>query len=422
MTDSQSMPGWGKLSEGQPYLPFAFDVGRAIFALGLGENVGSLLWHVLEVSWGSTPRVPGEWSDPVPCPLDCSELAERWGVHRNRLYEAKRWLMQARILKEVAGGVVVNKKVDSWIDPKGGPCPLLSPERLAWAEEGKARSRKRPPESAGHVAPLSASPVCGGAPLLPEDSCHVATLLRAEDCHGAPLLGAEDCHVAPPQEQRSNVAGPIEERAPGFEKEKKAKAAELSGNAAAASSPDPSGNQTSGKPTYPDERTPTKPGAFDPALDESRLFFDQLWEAYRSASLCREWWVERRQYDLLAWRAALAKITERGTVIRKVGYLALAAADWTGDPVMPSPSPSAARRRNAGVAPPPEAPPLSPERRAEIENGYKIRAARNRSASAARQATTSEPPRQAAARFLALVRSDGDTVRGLHAPESLTGT
>jgi hypothetical protein len=86
-------------------------LGRAIFAIGLGQNQSALLCHVLEHS-------------PAPCPINAARLAEHWDTYRQRIYEAKVWLQRARILVEESGGMVVNPDVISWTK-QDGRTPLL---------------------------------------------------------------------------------------------------------------------------------------------------------------------------------------------------------------------------------------------------------------------------------------------------------
>lgn len=143
-------------------------LGRAVFALGLGPNQSLLLWHVLEWTYGGGTG---------PCPIDGPTLAASWGLHRHRVAEARRWLVQARILAEVDDGFAINEDVAGWVHPDDRT-PLLQGDRPAYvaaAKAGWARPTLPRNETVHRVAPASqrngqpcrATPQRNGQPFRP---------------------------------------------------------------------------------------------------------------------------------------------------------------------------------------------------------------------------------------------------------------
>jgi hypothetical protein len=129
---------WGKVSQGQPFAIVATDFGRAIMAAGLGIHESSLLWFVIERSWGESKKAGGrsKWPEPTPVKLDIRRLAEETGFVRQRMYEARSRLMAKNILIEQPEGVLINKNAETWIDPKTSK-PLIPKEAIRYAKSSR---------------------------------------------------------------------------------------------------------------------------------------------------------------------------------------------------------------------------------------------------------------------------------------------
>jgi hypothetical protein len=137
---------WGRLNAGQVYGILAVDIDRALANAGLSEHEQSLVQAVRERSWGTSARRKERgkpWPDAEPARLDLQKLAEDLGVPFQRLYEARRRLLTARILTTVGGGLMVNKNAHEWLDARG-QTPRLSPAKLAYAASSRSRNRNNP--------------------------------------------------------------------------------------------------------------------------------------------------------------------------------------------------------------------------------------------------------------------------------------
>jgi hypothetical protein len=141
---------WGRLNAGQEYGILAVDVDRALGSAGLGEHQQRVMQAIREHSWGTSARRKKRgdpWPDAEPCQVNLKGLAEALGVKFQRLYEARRWLVNARMVVVDNGLLSINKNADEWIDPATGR-PLLNPKALVYATI--ARTRKdgcvKPPD------------------------------------------------------------------------------------------------------------------------------------------------------------------------------------------------------------------------------------------------------------------------------------
>jgi hypothetical protein len=121
---------WGAINSGALYHVLTVDLDRALAHAGLNRYEAMLMQYVREQSWGVVARFKGKgakWPDPVPCVLHIRDLAKEWGVPRQRLQEAKRNLVERKILTENNCAALVNKAVDKW---KG-----MTPESIAFAHK-----------------------------------------------------------------------------------------------------------------------------------------------------------------------------------------------------------------------------------------------------------------------------------------------
>jgi len=204
-------------------MPWALDIARAVFALGLGENVGMLFWHVVEQSWALPRfRTRDKWSDPLPVLLKCSDLADEWGTSRQRVHEAKKWLVASRLILEDSDGVWVNKNAHEWINPKCGQ-PLLNAKQLAYATAARSRGESE----TCHGTPLQDDTHgCHGTPLQEGDKCHGLPLQPTHACHGLPLQNDDVCHGTPLQNP-SRVEDRVRENNKKSEKENTTTEAEV---------------------------------------------------------------------------------------------------------------------------------------------------------------------------------------------------
>lgn len=300
---------WGKLSAGQAYIPFAFDFARAVFSIGLGENTGSLLWYVVERSWGGTKPKDG-WTDPQPVKVPCNELAEQWGVARQRVSEAKRWLVAARILIETEQGLYVNKNADEWIvskerDMKTAGSPLVTPERLAYAAEGRTRTRKSHQESPCNVRPLLS---------------HVQTLQEGE---AQSRSNVTDCHGTTLQMSRSNVTAHIEERA-GAAKEKRKEEKDNIYPPQDPKGPDKYGYwPMEDCPAYPGPNYPldVTPGKHKHEEKTVRPIFRMLWRGFGSHTVCNQFYERQEFHHADIWIAAIKQARIQKSTIFSLTFI-----------------------------------------------------------------------------------------------------
>jgi hypothetical protein len=180
---------WGKVSQGQPFAIVATDFGRAIMAAGLGIHESSLLWFVIERSWGESKKAGGrsKWPDPIPVKLDLRRLAEETGFVRQRMYEARSRLMAKNILIEQPEGVLINKNAETWIDPKTSK-PLIPKEAIRYAKSSR-------PSPANLNAPAFNSERPSVQPRTPQRSNLNAPAFNSERPSVQPLIeerAAED--------------------------------------------------------------------------------------------------------------------------------------------------------------------------------------------------------------------------------------
>lgn len=126
--------------EGAAGVAMPAETWRAVFNLGMGPHVGSLLWHVLELSYGATWGEEPAGREPAePVEVNLSELARQRGVPHQRIYEARDWLLASRLIDATGerNKFRFNHDYEQWVHPGTGE-PLLSPRMLAYCKAALA--------------------------------------------------------------------------------------------------------------------------------------------------------------------------------------------------------------------------------------------------------------------------------------------
>lgn len=136
--------GWGKLNAGQPWLPFCYNVGRALSRARLGEYEHAVIWYVLERSWGDANRTKGRgdaWPDAIPVQWLLRPIAAELRLSEKRVSEAKCGLVKSLMLFDCRGWLLINKQADEWVWPVGHAQAgdhRLSREAIEYALEGNS--------------------------------------------------------------------------------------------------------------------------------------------------------------------------------------------------------------------------------------------------------------------------------------------
>jgi hypothetical protein len=146
---------------------YKYKLIRAVRTLGLSANRGMLFGHVLD-------------GYPDACQVDFVSLAKSWGVHPNRLYESKGWLLQAGLLAEGEDGYRVNVAFADWVTP--GTCdPLLDANQLAYANNVTALVKQRDGVGRTNVTALV-------QPTRRRGKTNVTALVKQRDGVGLPAI------------------------------------------------------------------------------------------------------------------------------------------------------------------------------------------------------------------------------------------
>lgn len=156
---------WGKLNAGQVYGILAVDVDRALACSDLGKYEQIVMQAIRERSWGTSARRKrrgSPWPDPEPARIDLKALASELGVAWQRLYKARKWLVDARMIAQLDGGFTPNKNAVDWIDP-ASKSPILTPALVAYAARACTRGNDQinPPAFTPDCEPDSRGSVNG---------------------------------------------------------------------------------------------------------------------------------------------------------------------------------------------------------------------------------------------------------------------
>lgn len=296
---------WGKLSQGQSYIPWALDIARAVSALGLGENVGMLFWYVIERSWGHVryrKRDQPGWPDPQPVEILYADLSKKWGMSRQRVYDAKKWLVEARMLLDEPEGLFINKNAHEWVNPRTG-ATLLDSTKLAYAAGARNRAIDRENDV---LSPASGMSGCNVTPLHADDGRNVTTVRPTPPCNVTTL--------------QTDAA--IEERA-----REKAKSLEKAKSAAGDDA-----DRFKGMPPFPDPGLlPVEHGAYTLDPEDFESIYRQLWLGYRKSAVCQGFHQQQRRHTAAAWRAAIAKCAKSGRLPFSIGLIERMAQDFNPD-------------------------------------------------------------------------------------------
>ncbi len=366
---------WGKLSAGQTYIFWATDFARAVFSLGLGENVGMLFWYVLENSWGSIrTKQRGQWPDPVGVAIGFKELADEWGVTKQRVYDAEKWLLKARMIYETDGLYWVNKNAHEWVHPVS-LAPLLAGKRMAYVIAGRTRTDKPDPKSQGNVTTLpidesesdkvTSERYQSNVTTLPEE--HANTSLHIGSARELNSIQIETNNITP-------SAGVIS--VPSIPKETTVLPATPDGPA------DPKM-----EPHYPTENDILDIISGPHPVDEvrSREVFSLIWRASKRAAVCNAYYRRQRFHSADAWTEAVRILVGKGTPIYGIGIIDAQAGEIeaNGGPITPTPSRSEPRTPASPLTP-------SQQRREAFSAGFKRKAEEARAAAKAREESNGE--------------------------------
>lgn len=322
---------WGKINAGQAYGILSVDLGRALFGVPWGKYQLPLVYYAIENSWGiaRTKRRESAWPDPEPFKLNINALATQWNMPRQRLYEARDWLLAAKFLMQDDDGFWINKDAHEWVNPDTLE-PLLSPSMMIYAASARSRSDrsdKQPSVTPERDTMSRSSGTC--------------TTETESACNGTALHGVT---VQRDTMSRSSVTSHIEEPARDLDLEisrvKQQQPAKVL-PAVPDGPPDPAM-----MPPYPDpERTPIdiKSGKHTLTEADARDVFERVWKLTGVAKICFGFYEDQRRHSAATWRAAITEAAKRGKRVGSVGYLHTIAGDVEKGVIRPEPQPAPAK-------------------------------------------------------------------------------
>jgi hypothetical protein len=114
---------WGKLNAGQHYGVLALDIDRALACARMGEYEQVVMQYVREHCWGKATMGKGgrakRWPESKRLKWSLPHVVAETGYPESRLCEAKRSLIDSRMLIKDGETLRPNKNAAEWVFPEG---------------------------------------------------------------------------------------------------------------------------------------------------------------------------------------------------------------------------------------------------------------------------------------------------------------